>query len=92
MWATRFWWMLRANGFTNAAVLDGGLQRWKAEGRPTATGEESYPAATFTARSDAARWADKETVLAQIGSSTVCTINSLSQGTHLGIGEQTPFE
>jgi thiosulfate/3-mercaptopyruvate sulfurtransferase len=35
MWAARLWWMLRANGFTNAAVLDGGLRRWKAEGRPT---------------------------------------------------------
>jgi thiosulfate/3-mercaptopyruvate sulfurtransferase len=35
---------------------------------------------------------DKETVLAEIGSSTVCTINSLSRDSHLGIGEPTPFE
>ena len=34
MWATRFWWMLRALGFDDAAVLDGGLDKWKAEGRP----------------------------------------------------------
>src|SRR5258707_8768916 len=33
MWATRFWWMLRALGF-GAAVLDGGFGTWKAEGRP----------------------------------------------------------
>jgi thiosulfate/3-mercaptopyruvate sulfurtransferase len=33
MWATRFWWMLRALGFDTAAVLDGGFDRWQAEGR-----------------------------------------------------------
>ena len=92
MWATRMWWMLRGAGFTNAAVLDGGLGRWKAEGRPTAAGWESYPAATFTPRPDPARWADKEAVLAEIGSAAVCTINSLSQETFLGIREQNPFE
>ena len=31
-WATRLWWMLRAFGFDNVAVLDGGLPRWAAEG------------------------------------------------------------
>lgn len=90
-WATRLWWMLRASGFTHAAVLDGGLPRWKAEGRPIATGQESYPAATFTARPDPARWADKETVLAEIGSATVCTINTLSREEHLGTGKWSPF-
>ena len=29
MWATRFWWMLRSLGFDDAAVLDGGLDKWK---------------------------------------------------------------
>src|ERR1700757_5360150 len=46
-WATRVWWLLRANGFDNAAVLDGGLRKWTAEGRPTTTGVESYPEAEF---------------------------------------------
>ena len=92
MWATRLWWMLRASGFTNAAVLNGGLQKWKDEGRAVARGKESYPAASFTARPDAARWVDKETVLAEIGSDVVCTINALSEEAHLGTGEQMPFE
>ena len=30
-WATRLWWMLRASGFTNVAVLDGGLKKWQDE-------------------------------------------------------------
>src|SRR5260370_834128 len=34
MWATRFWWMLKSLRFDNAPVIDGGLDQWKAEGRP----------------------------------------------------------
>ena len=34
MWATRVFWMLRAFGFDNCAVLDGGWKTWTAEGRP----------------------------------------------------------
>src|ERR671914_1825271 len=41
-WATRVWWLLRANGLHNVAVLDGGFGKWTAEGRPTTTGVESY--------------------------------------------------
>ena len=50
MWATRFWWMLRSLGFDGAAVLDGGFDKWKAEGRPIESGAaRGYPPATFTA-------------------------------------------
>ena len=37
-WATRIWWLLRMFGFDNAAVLDGGFQAWKREGRPVEPG------------------------------------------------------
>lgn len=39
-WSTRVWWLLRSIGFTNARVLDGGLQKWLAEGRSLAQGNE----------------------------------------------------
>jgi thiosulfate/3-mercaptopyruvate sulfurtransferase len=32
--APRAWWMLRAMGHEDVAVLDGGLPKWRAEGRP----------------------------------------------------------
>lgn len=46
--ATRMWWALGYYGHGNTAVLDGGWNKWSAEGRPTSTGVPTYPAATFT--------------------------------------------
>jgi thiosulfate/3-mercaptopyruvate sulfurtransferase len=40
MFASRLWWLLRWLGHDTVAVLDGGLKKWLAEGRPTASGEE----------------------------------------------------
>jgi thiosulfate/3-mercaptopyruvate sulfurtransferase len=51
MWATRFWWMLKALGFDGAAVLGGGFDKWVAEGRPVECGPaKGYPPAVFTAK------------------------------------------
>lgn len=83
MWATRLWWMLRSMGFA-AAVLDGGLSKWKAEGRALASGSEHHPAARFHALPDTARWADRHEVLRAIGDETVCTINALTAPVHAG--------
>jgi thiosulfate/3-mercaptopyruvate sulfurtransferase len=50
MWAARIWWMLRAFGFENAAVLNGGWSKWTAEGRATSNAAPASRDATFTAR------------------------------------------
>src|ERR1043166_1932662 len=51
MWATRFWGMLKALGFDGAAVLDGGFDKWRAEGRPVEEGPaKGYPPARFVAK------------------------------------------
>ncbi|HXQ14664.1 MAG TPA: sulfurtransferase [Caulobacteraceae bacterium] len=86
MWATRLWWMLRASGFDNAAVLDGGLAKWKAEGRLVETGEARYPPAALTLSARPQLWADKAAVLAAVGDGDVCTINALSPSVHRGEG------
>lgn len=48
--AARVWWMFRTFGHERVAVLDGGLPRWRAEGRPLELGEVSPPTAHFSAR------------------------------------------
>lgn len=51
--APRVWWMFRVMGVREVLLLDGGMDRWKAEGRPVASGEEPARKAVFTPRFDA---------------------------------------
>ena len=48
MTASRLWWLLRYLGHNAVAVLDGGLARWTAEGRPLRAGDEHPAPNTFT--------------------------------------------
>ena len=41
--AARVWWTLRTLGHDNVVVLDGGLRKWKAEGRPLEGGPAPQP-------------------------------------------------
>ncbi|MQT11085.1 sulfurtransferase, partial [Segnochrobactrum spirostomi] len=41
IWAARLWWLFRAFGHDAVQVLDGGLTKWRAEGRPLAFGPAS---------------------------------------------------
>ncbi len=73
LFASRLWWSLRFLGHDAVALLDGGWAKWLREQRPTASGEETRPAAVFTpeVRGDyrltvadvAARSADGQTLL-----------------------------
>jgi thiosulfate/3-mercaptopyruvate sulfurtransferase len=86
MWSTRFWWMLRSLGFDNAAVLDGGFDKWKAEGRATESGDpKGYPAAPFRARPRPGLFVDKQTTAAAIGAPGVATVNALGPQFHAGL-------
>ena len=84
MWAARIWWMLRAFGFDNARVLDGGWAKWQAEGRPVAAGPASAAAATFTVRPRPNLIATKEDVLASMQSGQTCIVNALNAAQHRG--------
>jgi thiosulfate/3-mercaptopyruvate sulfurtransferase len=86
MWATRFWWMLRSLGFDGAAVLDGGLDAWKAEGRPTESGPaRGYPPATFHARPRPGFFVDKHAVLAATRDAKTIIVNALGPQFHRGL-------
>ena len=47
--AARGWFMLRHFGASRVAILDGGFQKWTAEGRQTEPGEAQTEPTTFTA-------------------------------------------
>lgn len=48
--SARAWWMFRVFGHERVAVLDGGLPRWRAEGRPLEPGTRVPTPRRFTAR------------------------------------------
>ena len=46
--AARIWWTLRAYGVEEVRILEGGLNKWIAEGRPLESGEAHPKPRTFT--------------------------------------------
>jgi thiosulfate/3-mercaptopyruvate sulfurtransferase len=84
MWAARIWWMLRAFGFDNAAVLDGGMRRWKREGRPLTDVVTPRPAGRFVARPRPDLIASKDEVQAAIANGSTCIVNALAAEQHAG--------
>jgi len=49
MSAARAWWLLRLFGHDRVSILDGGLPKWRAEGRALEAGVVSRPASGFAA-------------------------------------------
>ncbi|HEX4737560.1 MAG TPA: 3-mercaptopyruvate sulfurtransferase [Allosphingosinicella sp.] len=64
--AARGWWMLRSFGARQVAILDGGFQKWAAEGRPVESGAPDVRRGHFTPRLDREAVADKRAVLGLI--------------------------
>lgn len=86
MWATRFWWMLRSLGFDDAAVLDGGFDKWKAEQRAIETGvAKGYPPAAFKAKPKPGFFVGKNDVLAAIADRNSVVVNALGPQFHRGL-------
>lgn len=78
-WATRFWWMLRWLGFDTASVLDGGFEKWQAEGRPLSTQDSPYPEGRLSIRLRPDLFVTKEEVLAAIDDPGTCLMNALGR-------------
>lgn len=64
--AARAWWMLRSFGAQRVAILDGGMPKWRAEGRPVEDGRPQVRHGHFTPLPDAEAVADKAFMIANL--------------------------
>ncbi|MGE0682079.1 MAG: sulfurtransferase [Candidatus Binatia bacterium] len=76
--AARLWWLLRAFGFDNAAILSGGWTKWTKEGRLISTAPAAYPPARFVTQPRPQLIARKPEVFAAINQPGTLLVNALT--------------
>ncbi len=84
VWASRVWWMLRWIGFDRAALLDGGLQAWKAAGGEISTEPVTPTARTLTVNLRPELIVGQDEVRAAIGDDSVNLIDAMTEEHYRG--------
>lgn len=85
MWAARLWLMLKHYGFDNAAVLSGGMHKWKKEGRPLSSDAPSIAPGDFVAKEPVTPlFTDKEEVQSAITDADTCLLDTLTPDVYTG--------
>ena len=87
--AGRAWWMLRLFGHDNVTLLDGGLPKWRGEGRPLETAAPKPPRRHFTARFDPALVRDKRALLDNLTTPREQVVDARAAGRYEGTAEET---
>jgi thiosulfate/3-mercaptopyruvate sulfurtransferase len=87
--AGRAWWMMRLFGHDNVALLDGGLPKWKAEGRPLETTAPPIPQRQFTARFRPELVRDVAAIRANLASHAEQVVDARAVGRFDGTAEET---
>jgi thiosulfate/3-mercaptopyruvate sulfurtransferase len=87
--AGRAWWLMRLFGHDSVALLDGGLPKWKAEGRTLETAAPIVPARQFSARFDPTLVRDKAAILGNVSSRREQVVDARSAGRFDGSAEET---
>ncbi len=82
--AARVWWSFRVFGHDDVAVLDGGLPKWRAEGRALEDGPPQPVERHFSARMNTLMVRDKDQVLANIASQREQLLDARSRGRFQG--------
>jgi thiosulfate/3-mercaptopyruvate sulfurtransferase len=82
--AARVWWTFRAFGHDDVVVLDGGLRKWRAEGRPVESGTPSPIGRRFTARLRPSLVRDLVAVRANLESRAEQLVDARSRGRFAG--------
>jgi thiosulfate/3-mercaptopyruvate sulfurtransferase len=86
----RAWWMLRAMGCANVALLDGGLPAWKAQALTTESGidQPTYPTGDFSARLAAEQVADAAAVLSALADAEQCVLDARPEPRFSGAADE----
>ena len=82
--APRVWWTFRTFGVRDVYILDGGLTKWKAEGRPLDYGEVKRTPRHFTARFNRGAVADVDDVQKALAHPDVQVVDARSAGRFAG--------
>jgi thiosulfate/3-mercaptopyruvate sulfurtransferase len=81
-WAARAYYVAREFGLQSVAVLDGGLGKWKREGRPLSQAPAPERAATFEAKRQHRYFVGKDEVLALLGDPHARIVSALPVQSH----------
>jgi thiosulfate/3-mercaptopyruvate sulfurtransferase len=87
--AARAWFICRHYGMEQVAILDGGLGKWRAEGRPLESGVPEFEAVPFASEGGEYEVRDKADVLANIDSKAEQLVDA--RGAKRFTGEQADF-
>jgi thiosulfate/3-mercaptopyruvate sulfurtransferase len=82
--APRVWWMLKAMGHAKVMVLDGGLPKWKREGRALETGPANPKAKFFTAIAEPDLKRDFDAVMGIVKDKSAQLVDARSPGRFTG--------
>jgi thiosulfate/3-mercaptopyruvate sulfurtransferase len=88
--ATRLWWALTYYGHEAVSVLDGGMKRWVAEGRPIAGGEVQVARAVFPAHPRREWRATATQVLSTVGRPETQVVDARDEGQFSGARRRGP--
>ncbi len=86
--AGRAWWMLRLFGHHDVALLDGGLPKWKAEGRPVEAMVPKPPSRRFTAQFDPSLVRNKRALLDNLATRQEQIVDARASGRFDGTAEE----
>lgn len=83
--SARAWWLLKLFGAHDVALLDGGLAKWKAEGRPLEMGQHTLRHRHFTVWRDAKAVRTKDQMLANVTSGDEQVVDARSDKRFTGV-------
>jgi thiosulfate/3-mercaptopyruvate sulfurtransferase len=82
--AARFWWILNLYGHRDVRILNGGFQKWLAEGRPVTTARPTIAPATFTPRPDPEVLGTCDVMKGEVGRADTIFLDVRADGEYLG--------